>query len=337
MGATPASVTGAASDLVLTPALGWGGLGTSAINIGENGVLTPAGAALGSYLYGAQWNTQFRRPPTFQTNYPQAGIFSVSTGQSTGTSPKIAIYLDDKLMLETVAAINQTYSINVPSGMHRIRVDNTGTDWITIKSYTFSGLGSAIDTYVLKSKDNSMLAAWVLNHAYNHSTVKAKGLPTPINGAMLQVEAIQNGAYQASWYHCLTGALVKETPVVVTSGQLNLAIPELAWDLALILQPQQVAVAERILDFPFNLYPNPVLTGTIQLSFELQSSAPVQITLLDASGRTLHQLLQQPLPAGNHQQELQIPSELPRGIYWVQVRAGQAVGVKPIISASGAE
>lgn len=337
MGAAPASVTGAASDLVLTPALGWGGLGTSAITIEENGVLSPAGAALGSYLYGAQWNTQFRKPPTFQTNYPQAGTFSVSTGQSSGTSPKIAIYLDDKLMLETAAAINQTYTINVPSGMHRIRVDNTGTDWVTIKSYTFSGLGSAVDTYVLKSKDNSTLAAWVLNHAYNHSTVKAKGLPTPVNGATLQVDTIQNGAYQASWYHCITGALVKEAPVVVTEGQLKLAIPELAWDLALILQPQQVPVANRIPDFRFNLYPNPVYTGTVQLSFELQASAPVQITLLDASGRALHQLLQQPLPAGNHQQELRLPSDLPRGIYWLQVRAGQAVGAKPLVAASGAE
>ena len=327
----PAQVSGAPADLVLTPALGWGGLGTPAIALGENGTLQPADASLGSYLYGAQWNTQFRRPPVFQVTYAQPGKFTVSTGTSTGTNPRITLTLNGKTILDVAATVNQSYSVEIPAGAHSLRVDNTGTDWISIKSYTFSGIGSAVDAYVLASPDRDFLSAWVINHAYNHSNVKAKGLPTPVKGATLNIEQVRNGSYMASWYHCITGALVKSEPITVLQGQLQLPIPDLDWDLALVLSGQSTPVLAQRKHLPFEVYPNPVTEGRLRTRFDLESGTVVRIALLDASGREVQPLFQEPLPSGLHEQEHPLPTSLPRGLYWIKVDAGNVSGVRPVV------
>ena len=328
MASAPIRVGGAPADLALTPSLGWGGLGALNITIGETGT----DAALGSYLYGAQWNTQFRRPPTFAVNYPVAGKFTVSTGTTAGTNPRMNVSLDGKVVLDNAAAINQSYTIDVPAGAHTIKVDNTGTDWITIKSYVFSGMGSAVDAYALLGKDRSLLSAWILNHSYNHVYVKSKGLPPAVTGAVLQFDQLKDGAYLATWYNCLTGAQVREEAVTVTGGQLNLPIPELSWDLALLVQGQSVGIREKISPLDFRLYPNPLpAESLLNLELEWPEEAPLHIQLLDASGREVTTLFSGNHPSGAIRIPLQLPSKLSGGVYWLKVQGSRAVGVKPFI------
>ncbi|MEO6039567.1 MAG: DUF5060 domain-containing protein, partial [Saprospiraceae bacterium] len=182
------TVTGVNADLTVTPMIGsWGALADTAFTITAAGALSPAGALLSQFLYGSTWNTQYRRPPVFYVNYPLAGPFTVQTNGNTGQNPKIAIWLDGTKVLEQLAQINQSYTINVPAGAHTIRVDNTGTDWIGIAAYAFAHLGSAVDAYVLKSTDNGQLAGWALNNRYNHDYIAAHGLPPNATGAALRV------------------------------------------------------------------------------------------------------------------------------------------------------
>lgn len=328
MASAPVRITGAPADLSLTPSLGWGGLGALNVAIGANGT----DAALGSYLYGAQWNTQFRRPPTFSVEYPVAGKFTVVTGTTAGTNPRINITLDGKVVLDNAAAINQSYTIDVPSGPHTIKVDNTGTDWITIKSYVFSGMGSAVDAYALLGKDRTSLSAWILNHSYNHVYVKSKGLPPPVTGAVLQFDQLKDGAYLATWYNCLTGAQVREEPVTVIGGQLNLPIPELSWDLALFVQGQSVATREKIPVLDFRIFPNPLpADNVLHLEFDLQNTSPLNISLLDASGREVKSLFSGNHPTGPVQLALPLPARISGGVYWIRVQSRHSVGVKPLI------
>jgi hypothetical protein len=255
----------------------------------------------------------------------------VSTGTSTGTNPRITLTLNGKTILDVAATVNQSYSVEIPAGAHSLRVDNTGTDWISIKSYTFSGIGSAVDAYVLASPDRDFLSAWVINHAYNHSNVKAKGLPTPVKGATLNIEQVRNGSYMASWYNCINGALVKTESVMVLQGRLQLPIPDLDWDLALVLSGQSTPVAAQKKHLPFEVYPNPATEGWLRTRFGLESGTLVRITLLDASGREVQSLFQERLPSGTHEQEHPLPSSLPRGLYWIKVDAGNVSGVKPVV------
>lgn len=315
----PASVSGATADLSLTPTLGgWGALADTAFTI-ENGQVVPAGAALATFLYGSQWNTQFRRPPVFTVNFPQSGPFKVKTGSESGQTPKIAIWLDGVKLLDQNAAPNQTFTINVPAGAHTIKVDNTGTDWITIAAYSFAGLGSAVDAYVLKSEAQNKLAGWVLNNSYNHEYLKSNGLPSPAAGATLQVPGVQNGAYAVRFFNCMTGALQSTQTVTVSNGMMTVPLPEMLWDWAFVAEDQALFVSAPRQGIDFQAYPNPAVPGgNLTLEVESTEQSKWAITLLDMEGRALKTLFKGDT-TGEKQIGIALPIDLAAGIYWIKL------------------
>lgn len=317
-----ATVQDAPGDLTLNPSLGWGELGDGNIQISNSGNITPANYKLCQFLYGATWNTQFRSPPTFSVNMPQAGQFKVLAGAQFGASPKLVILLDGVQALSVTPAANQVYTINVPSGQHSVKVDNSGTDWMTIASYTFSGLGSSLSAYVLRSADNSGLAGWVLNKNYNHVFVKSNGAPNPVNNAKISVQNIANGTYQAKWFNCQTGALAQVQPVTVSANALTLPIPELLWDMAFILEDQSVGTQELSEAMSMTVYPNPVSEASFQVAFHLESTQRVELMLYNTAGAMLQKLFSGTLQAGDQTVNAQISGDLPLGLYWVQMTAG---------------
>ncbi len=327
-----AFAAGAPADLSLTPSLGWGGLADTEISITTSGTISPAGAKLGQYLYGSQWNTQYRRPPVFTVTYPAAGQFLVKTGTSTGQLPKISIWIDGVQVLNQNGAVNQTYSVNVPAGNHQIQVDNTGTDWISIASYTFSGLGSAIDVYALCAEDQTQMAGWVLHNQYNHQRVKTSGQPNPVDGAVLKITGLVNGAYQLHWFNCLTGALTATETVQKNTDTLSIPVPSLLWDAVFSLTNQTVSTGDvAIQSFPTEVYPNPVNAGTmIKTAFYLDAPVRTRVTLLDASGKALQSIFEDALPAGEQLVQTIMPENLAAGIYWVKIEAGNKVAVKGV-------
>lgn len=327
-----ATVAGVPADLSLTPTLtGWGALADVSFTI-ENGQVTPPGASLATFLYGSQWNTQYRRPPVFQVNYPANGQFRVKTASEAGQAPKIAIWLDGVKVLEQNAAVNQTYSINVPAGQHEIKVDNTGADWITIASYTFTGIGSAVDVYILKSENQDKIAGWALNNRYNHEYVKTNGSPPAAVGALLSVPGVQNGSYIVKFYDCMTGMLQSSESVAVANGSLLLALPEMLWDMAFVMddQPADVAEVERGLDF--KVYPNPAAPGSpVTLDFSFSEKTSLAVTLLDMEGRAVRTLFSGDTTGGEQQLALSLPTNLAAGMYWVKMESSAGrVGVKGV-------
>lgn len=330
---TPAAVSGVPADLSLTPVLGgWGALADTAFNIG-NGQVTPVGAALASFLYGSQWNTQFRRPPVFAVNYPSSGQFKVKTAAETGQAPKIAIWLDGVKVLEQNASVNQTYSIAVPAGPHVIRVDNTGTDWITIAQYIFTGVGSAADAYVLKSAGQNKIAGWVLNNNYNHDYIKANGQPSPAAGANLQVPGVLNGTYVVKYYNCMTGLLQASESVTVTNGALSLALPDVIWDVAFTVSDQPSDVAEPRRHIRFQAYPNPAMPGaSMTLGFSYPENKPVAVRLLNMEGRSLRSWATGDTSSGVQHIELRLPEDIAAGFYWLQIETADGkAGIEGVV------
>jgi hypothetical protein len=323
----PALVSGAPGDLLLTPRLGWGGLGSDTISIGPGGIVSPEDYALGTFLYGAQWNTQFRRPPLFEVNYPAPGPFTLRTGSSSGASPRIVIRLDGAVALDQPAAPSSSYSISIPPGPHRIQVDNAGTDWISIASYRFAGLGSALDAYVLRGADAKSAAGWLLSNQYTHEAL-AGGLPAPVMGAQLRLSGLADTAYFLKWYDCLTGAQLSSEPVAALGGELILSLPPIAWDRAFLLDPSPGAVAgsEAQQALGFALYPNPARAGgPVQLRLP-KHIPPAELSLLDAQGRLLAEW-----PVQQGDAHISLPAGLSPGLYWVRLAAGGQVGAQPLL------
>ncbi len=318
-------VTGASGDLSITPGGGWGVIGLDSIFIDNKGVVSPANPSLGSFLYGSQWNTQFRSPPVFSVDYPAAGTFKIRTGSGTGTAPRILVWLDGMLILQQNAATDTTYSINIPAGKHTIHVDNRGTDWISIAAYTFEGLGSLVDSYVLTSADQKTAAGWLLNNQYNHQTVPTGSVPAPAIGAEFSLQGFHDSTYYVKWFDCITGAMVSSQQLTVTSNELKFPIPDLYWDLAFVVNGEEPIVASLdhdVENLDFQLYPNPVTAGG---NIHIQFDGVIQrLSLLDMSGREL-------LKREDFQGELALASNLAPGFYWVKVEGGGRIGVKPLV------
>lgn len=327
-----ATVIGAPADLSLTPSLGWGALADTSYSLSAGGVVVPPLVRLGQFLYGAEWNTQYRRPPVFHVDYPAAGPFRVKTGSQTGTSPKVAIWLDGIKVLESAAVPNQTHTITVPAGAHIVKVDNTGTDWISIASYTFAQLGTAVDAYVLRSADSQQAAGWLFNNAYNHQYIGSNGQPAAVGTANVQVSGMSDGIYQVNWFQCLSGALLGSATATATNGQLLLPVPETTWDLAFSVAAPSVQTAEvPLLALPFRVFPNPAASGgSLRIEAVLDRDGPVQVSLLDAGGRTVQVLLDDSLPAGRQTIEAHLLKSLSAGLYWVKVTAGGQAGLQAI-------
>ena len=320
-------VTGAPGDLTLTSSLGWAGIGESDISIDGNGVVTPEGAALGQFLYGSVWNTQYRSPPTFSVNYPSAGTFTVNTGVEAGFDAKIAIYLDGILQLEQNAVINTSYSIDVPAGAHTIKVDNTGTDWITISSYTFEGLGSQVDAYVLVSEGKTLAAGWALNNRYNHQNVMVNGEPEPTPPSNVVVEGFMDGNYSVQWYDPLTGALYGGEEAMASGGILNIPLNPFLWDVAFIVDGSPVLAKEKKQNLDFEIYPNPVMAGAeMNLVLPSANGAVGQISLLDMGGREVERF-----DIFSKYTTIQLSAELSAGMYWVKVESEGKIGTRPLM------
>ena len=324
-------VQGAPGSLLLSPDLDWGNLGQDTIVVNGDGSLSPSDPDLSIYLYGSQWNTQFRSPPTFVVNYPQSGTFVVNTSSTTGQSPKIAIWVDGTKELEQNAQTDQSYTVSISPGPHTITVDNTGTDWITISTYEFSELGTAVDAYLLTAEDESVAAGWVLNNRFNHQIVPDQGNPPIATHAEIQIEGFSDGTYYAKWYNCLSGEIFLNETVIAENDTLTIPVPELMWDAAFLVDDQvvNVAIDPPVLQEAISLYPNPTSAGSqLFIHSEERIEENTEISLLDASGRIIGPLI---LEERGERRCVRLPERLPVAMYWLRIHQAESTAVLPLM------
>lgn len=287
---------GGGGELSLAPISDWGQATDNKITVDETGNMTPANARVGRFLYGSQWNTQLRNPPTFEVFFPTAGKFKVLTGSGKGQTPSIAIYLDDKLIKDNPnAAINTTFSIEVPAGLHRIKVDNLGTDWINIGAYQIEGVAVAPhNVYAVQAANRDMAAGWIHNAQYNWRYVRDQGTPPSIINGAVTLNNMLPGSYKVSFYDCTSGALTTSLKglTVNPDGKLNFGVPDFLWNLAFIAEKDNTTVPtfEPNLDVSIHIYPNPLRMGeTLQLDTRNLTGGRYGLEVFNLNGQLLSQ------------------------------------------------
>lgn len=106
------------------------------------------------------------------------------------------------------------------------------------------------------------------------------------------------------------------------SGNASILIDQAKWGVwyGTGTRDLNLSVADPAAALALNLYPNPAQTD-LHLSFQLERSTTVRISLLDLPGREVLPPVTAHLPAGTQQQTLSLAS-LPRGTYLVHLQAG---------------
>jgi hypothetical protein len=322
-----ATVQNAPGDLTFSTSLGWGEKAqtiTIPVKVGSSYSNVPP---FSTFLYGSQWNTQFKSPPTFETEHPQPVELIISTGSATGTMPVIAVYIDNVIVLNKPATINTKYSVTIPAGKHQIKIDNIGTDWITISSYTFTGLGTSIDVYTLKSRDNDYGCGWVFNNKYVHTN---NSLPNIIKDAKIVATDYKDGMYDIRWYDCLEFEPILSSKGIAANGKLTFDVPDLAWDVVFTtsLNSDPTSTKELIAR-QFNIFLNPATSGRlVGISSVGILEQTVQATLFDMTGKPVHQFS---LAFKNGFSTFQIPENLNSGVYWLHLKSEFQSFSKPFI------
>ena len=79
---------------------------------------------------------------------------------------------------------------------------------------------------------------------------------------------------------------------------------------------------ENVQAFPLSVFPNPA-NDYAQVAFDLSQNSPVNLSILDLSGRLIKQMHSGLLPAGK--QQISIPTELANGMYLLQLHTDQGV------------
>jgi len=274
---------GGKSDLIISPGESFVKATANDFTIDANGNITPDANNLSQYLFGNTWNTQYRNPPTFHVNYTVAGKFEVITGNSTGTAPTIVIYIDGVQKLNSNAAINTTYSIDITKGSHSIKVDNLGTDWISISNYTFTNIAPPLENFVLRSADKNSAAGWLLNKKYNWQYLHDNGTtPPPVNGASVHISNMNNGNYTVNFYSCSTGNITSTINATATNNNLVISLPSITWDVAFTVLNQSVLALDNT-----RLYGEQQNNKNI-LHIEMSQNENAQSVLLERSSDGIH-------------------------------------------------
>ncbi|MBN2173565.1 MAG: C10 family peptidase [Bacteroidales bacterium] len=120
-------------------------------------------------------------------------------------------------------------------------------------------------------------------------------------------------------------------PVTSPSGKMMLAFQTSSsvrndgWEVTY----NMTALNENLSPFHFSLQPNPA-SGKIKITYTLHNQNQTIIELTDITGKKVKRLQNEVMPAGNHSINCDI-DDLPQGIYFCQLRAGNEMITKKIV------
>lgn len=129
--------------------------------------------------------------------------------------------------------------VPLPAGQHVIEIENTGSDWVSITSYTFTNCRDpryvTLDQYGLRTGDHAIL--WLHDQESNWYNDKQGKTPRQLSGVTSALRGLQDGKYIVQWWDTRTGQVVAAGEAVSEHGRLPLAPPAFTRDIAAQVMP----------------------------------------------------------------------------------------------------
>jgi hypothetical protein len=252
------SKKGMYGDAVLSPLEDWGNVDKREVVVNGDG--STSGARFNAFLHGIE-KKDIRVCPVVSLDCPSDIDMVLRIGE-VSTDAAINVYLDGKLLYHRVfpkkaengtwdwkkRTYRQTWNlfqyeynedivIRVPSGSHKIRFENTGSDWISIKKITLKGyLARSFLSYkVLGIKSGKQTVVWMHNGESGWFN-NFKGIqPKPISGARIDLMDLGPGEYNVEWWDTWGKGLLRSEVVAVNGNSVSFAVPDLERDIVLLL------------------------------------------------------------------------------------------------------
>jgi len=210
---------------------------------------------LARIMHSLKGHKELYNPATFDLDVTEATTFGVLIeGVSGWGGGGLEISLDGKAVLShefpntnkagdhtTLMQYNKAYRITLPAGQHKVKVENTGYDWITV-GYEIPWLvaGPPLRAYGLAGSCRALV--WVQNRHYRYDRPAGDKTPSPtVEGARLLLP-LAPGRWTVEFWDTQRGAVTATQEVTTdTEGRAEIALPPITWDAALRLQLEQAA------------------------------------------------------------------------------------------------
>ena len=238
-------------DLVITPADTWGKPAVNEFRPGHDGTVNDR-QSIHRLLHG-NGHRDLRNPPTFLVENSRPWAFTVAVGR-VSSSGTLRVWLDGQVAVdkefpcgegigkESVyrekwklweSVYDEDVTLDIPAGVHRIRVENLGKDWMRVNQYVFSDYQHvdrpAVLAAALRTADTAVV--WLQNEEstwYNHGREQVAAVPP----SRVPLLGFEDGAYRVEWWETWKGEAVRTETVRASGGRLTLMPGAIPTDVA---------------------------------------------------------------------------------------------------------
>jgi hypothetical protein len=217
------------SDLIITPLFfEMQKAPENVFRIDSSGLVPSENNFSGTLFSKEFWNIGRRNPPVFEVNFNEPRILKVVVGDTSYNS-RINIILDGISKIDELAFKDSAYFIEVPKGIHKITVDNSGEGRLRISQIEIPNYSCALKGFASIGKNS--IIGWLHNRNYNWKHIKEFGIPEKISG-VVKLYLIKNGKYLIEITDCGTGNLIESFTEIVENNELQFKVKNLGWDFA---------------------------------------------------------------------------------------------------------
>ncbi|MBF0215727.1 MAG: cellulase family glycosylhydrolase [Candidatus Omnitrophica bacterium] len=237
-------------DITIYPVKEWGSMKYKEFTIRNNGDIS--GGSLNYYLQGVS-NSEIKINHILKLNFPKEGKLilnvdmvsrggkltayldgvkaaSVTFPVGPGSGPwKKSVYLKEYDVYQ--CEYDKNIEIIVPKGEHRLRLMNSGEDWIGIKSIKLTDYlsGSYANARITGISVGDERLYWIQNRDSNW---REKGQLNEIKNAYFDIKGGFNGQYTVEWWDTYKGIVTSSDTAWAVKSSLRVNIPSFTRDIA---------------------------------------------------------------------------------------------------------
>lgn len=229
------------------PAIGWGTTRRSQFEIKDNGELIGLDECT-LFVHGNA-HRDMAPNPVFTIDLDRSVEFSFQIDIVARAGAVCKAILDEKVVFQQVFAPTQNdstmgsdglVSITVPSGLHTIRIRNTGSDWFQVKYYSVEGLAQRLEAFARGNSERTLL--WVHDRLHRLDSLSTFEKSAPLEATELTLPDLTDGEYTVEPFDPYAGVAITPSSIRAKENGLAIPIPSFQKDLAFRICRKTTAV-----------------------------------------------------------------------------------------------
>ena len=232
------------TEITIYPSLGWVKPAVNVFKIEVDGKVTNV-SQLSSFIHGKA-HPELKNNPTFIVSLPYGGEAVIHVNSVSRSGATLDVYVDDLLVESRVfkdidgkndaeaEEYNLDVKVAVPPGLHKLRFDNSGGDWLTFDYVKFTNaVAKQSKLRVIGLKNDTMSLIWVQNKDHTWWNVVNNMSIEPIEKVEVELSGFKDGNYVIEYWDTYSGVVMKTEEVVAVDEEIHLIIEDVKKDIAL--------------------------------------------------------------------------------------------------------